>query len=347
MMPQNLYLRIFLISLLSFLFSLSLLSSAAAKSPGQLIGDAEVIIPDWFKTSFLDFREDAEEAADDDRHLLIYFHIHGCPYCQKMLDDNFRGEANKALVQASFDSVELNMHGSREVVFDQDKTLSEAKLTKALGVRYTPTILFMNAKNQIVMRLNGYRSPREFRQVLNYVSEKAYLESDFPSYRDKNISKAIYELKPHKMYKRTRNLQQLIAKGGPVAILFEDSSCDACEIFHKEVFNVPEIQKELSDYTVVRLDAADTSQIIDDLGNKTSPKAWLAKLGISYRPAMLLFNEGKSRERVTGLLKSFHYQQLLQYVSAKHYTRFSSWSLYMTHRLKALIESGETVNVWK
>ena len=62
---------------------------------------------------------------------------------------------------------------------------------------------------------------------------------------------------------------------------------------------------------------------------------------------MLLFNEGKKIESVTGLLKSFHFQQLLSYVSGRHYKKFSTWSLFMTYRMEKLLKSGETVDVWK
>ena len=322
-------------------------STVEAKTPGKVIGATEVVIPEWFKDSFLDFREEVEEAAEADKHVLIYFHIAGCPYCQKMLDDNFRGDYNKSLIQASFDSIDLDLHGSREVAFNDETEVPESDLARALNVRYTPTILFMNDKNQIVQRLNGYRSPREFRQVLNFVKDKAYLKGDFASYRQQHLTDAVYELKNHPVYTQTNNIQQLISAGKPVAVLFEDTSCDDCERFHKEVFDLAETQSILENYTVVRLDALDDSQIIDDKGNETTAKAWLNKLNISYRPAMLLYNEGEHRETLSGMLKLFHFQQLLSYVSGKHYKDFNTWSKYMVHRSGELIKAGQDVDVWK
>ena len=329
------------------LIALLSVGSVHSQEPGKLLGPTEVVIPDWFKTSFLDFRDDAEEASDENRHLLIYFHIHGCPYCQKMLDDNFRSDENSAFIQASFDSIELNMHGSREVVFDENNTLTESHLVKALEVRFTPTILFMDAHNRIVMRVNGYRSPREFKHVLNYVKEKAYLHTKFTDYRDAHLTDAVYTLKDHPIYQDSQDLKQLVDTNKPVAILFEDSQCDACADFHKTVFGIDTIQRVLSEYTVVRLDAKSKNLIIDDLGNRVTPGEWLTRLEISYRPALLLFNEGKHRETSAGLLKSFHFEQLLSYVAGRHYDKFTSWSQYMTHRLEQLLESGETVDVWK
>ena len=64
-----------------------------AKSEGEL--DAGMVNPgheehpDWFKVSFLDLYEDIEDATDNNKRLLIYYYQDGCPYCQKLLEDNF------------------------------------------------------------------------------------------------------------------------------------------------------------------------------------------------------------------------------------------------------------------
>lgn len=50
----------------------------------------------------------------------------------------------------------------------------------------------MNAQNQIVMRINGYRSPKEFKQVLNYVRDKVYLKSTFSNYRNQHYVSGQY-----------------------------------------------------------------------------------------------------------------------------------------------------------
>jgi len=45
--------------------------------------------PAWFKDSFLDIREDVEEAKADNKRVILYFYQDGCPYCDKLLQDNF------------------------------------------------------------------------------------------------------------------------------------------------------------------------------------------------------------------------------------------------------------------
>ena len=45
--------------------------------------------PAWFKESFLNLREDVEEAKENNKRVLLYFYQDGCPYCAKLLQDNF------------------------------------------------------------------------------------------------------------------------------------------------------------------------------------------------------------------------------------------------------------------
>ncbi len=63
----------------------------------------------------MDFSEDLEEASDEDRHVMIYFHQNGCPYCAKLVEDNFHDEKIVAKLQKDFDVIETNMWGDRDL----------------------------------------------------------------------------------------------------------------------------------------------------------------------------------------------------------------------------------------
>ena len=336
-----------LLCLSSFVISSSFAESSKTTKAGKMTGGVEIIFPDWFKESFLDFREDAKEASEEGKHLLVFFHVAGCPYCKKMIEDNFTGGVNAKSIQADFESIQIDLKGSKEVAFNKDMTVSEADLGSALGVKYTPTILFMSADNKVVARLNGYRSPREFKQVLNFVKEKAYKKMSLAEYRQKHLNDSVYTLKPNASYLTETDLQKLSKKDKPLMILFEDKTCDECDRFHKEILELKETKEILKKYNVVRLDALSDSEIIDTEGNKTTAKAWLKKRNISYRPAVLLYSEGKEIEKVTGLLKSYHFQQLLNYVAEKKYTEFDTWIGYLGEQSKKILESGKDIDIWK
>ena len=343
-------------SILIFTMSFLVFGQANAetsKPMGKVLGvsDRELEMPDYFKDSFLDFREDVEEAAEEGKHILIFADLKGCPYCAKMLKDNFetveKEGGNREFIKTHFDSIHINIKGSREVAFNEDTTVPENKLAEALQVRYTPTLLFMNAKNKVVARLNGYRSPREFKQMLNFVHEKAYEKTDFPSYRQAHLNDSVYTFLDHENLSKMTNFQIGLKANKPLAIIFEDKTCDECERFHKEVLDLPKTKAILNKFNFVRLDALSNKEIIDPNGNKTTASAWLKKEGISYRPAMLFYSEGKKIEQLTGLLKSFHFQQLISYVANKKYNEFATWTDYGEEYSGDILKSGKDIDIWK
>lgn len=336
------------------LLALLITSGVMAEQPkkGKLLGTADVVIPDYFKESFLDFRDDAAEAAEAGKHMLIFADLKGCPYCAKMLKDNFKTSekegGNKEFIQQNFDSIHIDIKGDREVAFNEDTEVSERELAQALQVKYTPTLLFMDANNKVVMRLNGYRSPREFRQVLNYVKEKAYETTDFPSYRLAHLGKdKIYTLLDHESFQNITNFEKALDSDKPLAILFEDKTCDDCERFHKEILDLPETKALMKKFNFVRLDALSDKAIIDTDGNKTTAGEWLKRLGISYRPALLFFAEGMEKERVTGLIKAFHFQQLLSFFANKKYKEYPNFIAYGAEYSKQILDSGKDIDIWK
>jgi len=337
--------------LIACLFLLMGSVQAEAKKQGKLLGVADVVVPSWFKDSFLDFREDAKEAAESGKHMLVFADLKGCPYCAQMLKDNFKkSEAdggNREFIQKHFDSIHIDIKGSREIAFNEDTEVSEKDLARALNVSFTPTLLFMDANNKIVARVNGYRSPREFRQVLNFVHEKAYLKTDLASYRLKHLKDSVYTLLDHDEFSPITDLKKASETDKPLAVLFEDKTCDECERFHKEILDLKETKRLMKAFNFVRLDALSPQKIIDPQGNETTAGEWLKKENISYRPALLVYLKGKEKVRITGLIKSFHFQQLLSYFALKKYNEYPNFIAYGEEYTKKILDSGKDVDIWK
>ena len=342
----------FLVSTLFItLFSFSQLQANDDPVTGRVLGVIETEKTEWFKDSFLDFREDAAEAAEEGKHMLVFADLKGCPYCAKMLEDSFKTSVqdggNREFIQENFDTIHIDIKGSREVTFDDNLIVTEKELAEALHVKFTPTMLFMNAENKVVARISGYRSAREFKQVLNYVKEKAYKSTDFPSYRKTNLTDTVYELMPHDKFTQITDFKKALASDKPLAILFEDKTCDDCARFHKETLGLPGTHAQMAKFNFVRLDALSDEEIIDTDGNKTTASDWLAKKGISYRPAVLLFGDGQLRADVTGLLKTHHFQQMLAYVGDKKFKEYESWLDYEDVVTAEMLKSGKNVDIWK
>jgi thioredoxin-related protein len=323
------------------LLILSLNLNAAEK--GKMTGGSEHAMPEWFKESFLDLGEDVDEANEKNKHVMLFLTLNGCPYCTKMLDENFKkGTALQAEIEQHFDVIGLNIKGSREIVFSDDKTLTEKEYAKELQVHYTPTLIFLNSKREPVVRVDGYRSPQNFKYILEYVKSRSYEKMTLVDFVDKVNDKTLYKLRPSQLYS---NLTDLSDIKGPLAVIFEDGSCTQCDYMYDTTFKNRDVISELEKFTVVRLDANSDKEIIDVNGEKTSPKAWAKKADMTYRPGILLFNEGKQVAKIDALLYSFHFKEMFRYVSGKHYQQYPTFLDYLNPRQQELLGSGVDIDI--
>lgn len=316
--------------------------ATAAEAPrGRLAGGQAYDLPGWFKKSFLDLREDAQEAGERGRHAMLFMHLKECPYCARMLDENFRKGETKAFMQKHFDVVAIDIRGSSPVEWLDGKTYTEQELAVATKVVATPTVVFVNAEGKVVLRLNGYRHPSAFRVALDYVQGRHYRSQTLAAFAEKRSQGTVYAFRNHPRYVEMTNFKGF---GKPLAVIFEDRACADCEEFHAKVFTHPEVQPELDKFTVVRLDAYSSSPIIDIEGRKTTPKDWAQRLNLAYRPGIVLFNEGKERARMDGMLYRFHFKELLRYVSGQFYHRYSTKTQYNAARREELLKQGVVID---
>jgi len=313
-------------------------------SQGKVTGGINFEIPDWFKTSFLDITEDIAEAKGEGKHVMLFMHLNGCPYCNKMVNENFADNALKPYLIKHFDSIAINIQGDKEIQFNEKITTTERVLAKYLKVEYTPTIIFLNADNKTVLRLNGYRSPKTMKQALEFVNSKSYLKTSFNQYKSQHIKSANYALIDSPLYSKITDFSQL---SKPVALIFEDKNCDECEQFHQKIMARPEIQEQFKRYTVVRLDALSNAALIDFKGKKTTAKKWAEALKLSYRPGIVLFDNKTETARVESMLYPFHFESVLRFGLDKNYEQYSGYLELMAERTQQLLEQGVDVNIGK
>jgi thioredoxin-related protein len=123
-------------------------------------------LPDWFAESFLEFPQDVKEAAGDGKRLMVYFWQDGCPSCLRMKETTFADPATKATIRAKFVPVAINVFGERELVWTDGRRMREKELARGLGIRGTPTMLFLDEKGVEIARRVGYQSPDRFTSLL-------------------------------------------------------------------------------------------------------------------------------------------------------------------------------------
>jgi thioredoxin-related protein len=98
----------------------------------------------------------------------------------------------------------------------------------------------------------------------------------------------------------------------------------------------------------VRLDALSSDPIVDTEGNSTTPKAFAEKLGLTYRPGIVLFNQGKEIWRIDGLLYTFHFTEVLRYVGERHYQQYpDNFYDYLDVKTNEILNSGKDIDLSK
>jgi thioredoxin-related protein len=147
----------------------------------------------WFLNSFLDLRDDLEEAANQGKRFAIIWELAGCPYCRETHLVNFARPDISKFIYKNFEILQLDLRGSREVIDFDGTKLTERDLAKRNNVRFTPTIQFFSdsidkfegkkgSSSMEVSRIPGYFRPQHFLGMFNYVLEKGYELGDYRSY---------------------------------------------------------------------------------------------------------------------------------------------------------------------
>ena len=311
---------------------------------GKLSGGSMHEVPEWFKESFLDISEDVSEADANNKHFMIFMDLEGCPYCSKMLNENFIAQNKTSeFIKKYFDVINIDVKGSREISWDKDTTLTEKALAEKLEIQYSPTILFFNKNKEVVVRINGYRNKDDFKYILEFVQGKYYEQMTLSQYLEKITKQTLYTFQENKMFKDLKDLSKIKT---PLAVIFEDGSCSQCDYFHNRLLKDKDVLKEFKNFTIVRLNANLDEQIIDVDGNKTTAKEWVKKINLDYRPGILLYDNKKLISTVDALLYPFHFKELLRYVGEKHYKKYpKSYLDYLRVRQSELLKQGININL--
>lgn len=335
-----------LLGLCAILGLTSITASAAEKA--EFRGASHFSIPGWFKHSFLDMPDDVAEASRSGKRLLLYFGQDGCPYCAELFNTNFSQPHIVEYTRRHFDAIDLNIWGDREVTDFSGNKLTEKELAVKLQVWFTPTILLIDEKGEVVLRINGYYPPHQFLAALKYVGEKQERKMSFPEYYagvDPPPSKGV--LNPEPFFSKPPYNLDRIASAKPLAVFFEQKDCAGCDRMHSNILHDPETLKLLRNFNVIQLDRWAHTAVITPDGRQTTARDWANQLGIAYVPSVVVFNAGREVIRIDAFMKSFHFQSVLDYVSSDAYKKQPNLQRFIRGRADALRERGVAVDIWK
>lgn len=292
--------------------------------------------PDWFKLSFLDLREDLEEAvADGKMGLAVYFGMDDCPYCEALFEKNFGQEDIREYLSSHFDVVAIDALGTREVTDLNGDTWIERRYAAEQGLNFTPSLAFYDENGERIHQMRGYYPPYRFRALLDYVIERhdrklsfrAYLEraAPPPKFDMEDINERDFFMNEPYALDRSR-----IPGSRPLVVFFERRACHACDILHSEPLQEKEVLDRIALVEAVQLDADDSrTPVLTPGGQRTNPEEWAEELDIHWAPTLVFFDEhGEEIIRIDSVVHMNRLRNVLDYVLTqgyKEYPTFERW----------------------
>jgi len=113
------------------------------KQVDQLVDDRpvpnQVVIPAWFKNSFLNLKDDMEEAKQAKKiGLAVYFGQKDCAYCKALMEINLKIPDIKNTMQKNFDVIPIDIWNSRQVNDIEGVGLTEREYSIREKTNFTP-----------------------------------------------------------------------------------------------------------------------------------------------------------------------------------------------------------------
>ncbi|GMR19793.1 MAG: hypothetical protein BMS9Abin36_0388 [Gammaproteobacteria bacterium] len=139
--------------------------------------------PKWFKLSFLDLKDDLNDAREAGKKgLIVIFAQKYCPYCKAHYKNNWTRGKNYETTRKYFEVISIDVQGDRPVTGLDGKITSEKEYATKLNALFTPTFFFYDLEGKITLRFTGYYPPAKFSSALQYVISNQYKNQDFRAY---------------------------------------------------------------------------------------------------------------------------------------------------------------------
>ena len=147
-------------------------------------GDDGLYHQKWFNQSFLDLREDYEEAKAEGKRFAVVFEQRGCVYCVKMHTQVLAKKYINDYVRENFRIVQLNLWGDRKVTDFDGTMMPEKELAQRWKVIFTPWIVFFKddlsaveakwGQELEVFRMGLGMGPGTFYDMFTWIRVKGY-----------------------------------------------------------------------------------------------------------------------------------------------------------------------------
>jgi thioredoxin-related protein len=296
--------------------------------------EEEIVLPEWFKVSFLELKEDLDEAlSSGKRGLIIYFGQKLCPYCKAHLDNNWGQKDILGYTLKHFDVIAINVRGQKQVIDFDGTEYTEKQFSVKHKTNFTPSVLFYT-KEGLTLKLRGYRPPYQFRAALEYIADQHYKKEKFSGYLARAEAAFSYgkeTLNDNTLFNRGPYIldRSHFAAKQPLLVSFERSKCHACDVLHAGPLQNSEIKARLKKLSVTQIDMTSNAPVLTPGGKKMSAQQWADSLNLDYAPTLVFFDQhGKEVIRIGSVVWFYRLRNVLDYVTSKDYIEQPNFQLW-------------------
>lgn len=132
----------------------------------------------------IDIDKLALKAKEQNKHIMFFHHIPGCPYCKAMLKENFQDEALLKQIDENFIYVDIYTATEGSIRL-KDFQGNYKEFSGHVGAFAYPSTIFMNGDGEVIHKAVGYRNIDEHFAEISYVSTGSYKTMDLEAYVQK------------------------------------------------------------------------------------------------------------------------------------------------------------------
>ncbi|MBK5939217.1 thioredoxin family protein [Halochromatium roseum] len=122
-----------------------------------------------------------------ERPLAVFFEQGDCHPCDVLHGQSLQEQAI-AEGFANFDSIQLDMWSQTPVITPSGARTTASRWASELGLFYAPAVIFFDEQGREILRVDSVVGFYRLRNVLNYITSKAYLQE--PSYQRWRVQRA-------------------------------------------------------------------------------------------------------------------------------------------------------------
>ena len=127
-----------------------------------------------------------KDANKTDKPIIIFMHKDGCNFCEKMIFDMEDKNISQKL-KDDFIFVDINRDDDENISFEGYEGTNRDFLKK-FGIDFFPTVIFLDGNGDGIYSIVGYRNPKKFMTILNYISTRGYKKMTFEEFEDELLT---------------------------------------------------------------------------------------------------------------------------------------------------------------